>query len=101
MSLLVVEILLAGYAWTRGWRVAPVLFVALPLAVAGFLPESAGPVGRWIGVYLDPASTARAIAHGFALVGLALTCWAALSEPRTARALARQVRRGTGPLYQI
>ena len=102
MGLLVVEILLAGYALSRGWRKAPALLVAIPLLTLGFESTFAGLLGPWIGAYFDPAGTARALAHACSLVGLAVACWTDPSEQPTAgRTLGRPARRRMGPLYQI
>jgi hypothetical protein len=101
MSLLAVEILLAVYALTRGWRVAPLLLVALPITVLGFEPALASWLRPGIGDYFDPADTARALAHGFALIGLAVTCWTGPSEAPVALVRSRPRGRRSGPLYQI
>jgi len=102
MSLLVVEILLAGYALKRGWRMAPALLLLLSVVALVFESTFAGLLGPWIGAYFDPAGTARALAHGVSLFGLAVTCWTDPSEqPVTARMFGRPAARRTGPLYQI
>ena len=102
MSLLVVEILLAAYALTRGWKKAPALLVGLPIVVLSFEPVFAGLLGPWIGEYFEPAGMARTLAHGLSILGLAVTCWTDPSEqPTAARMLGRPARRRTGPLYQI
>jgi len=99
MSLLVVEILLAGYALRRGWRVGPALFIALPVLVIASSSTWASLLGPWIGAYFDPAGTARALVHGFALLGLAVMCWTDPTEKPGVRRT--PARRRTGPLYQI
>ena len=101
MSLLVVEILLAALALKRGWRAAPVLLVALPIAAQGCEATLAGPLGPWLGGDSDPGATPRALAHAIALVGLVATAWTGPAELAGARWLARQSRRRSGPLYQI
>ena len=70
MSLLVVEILLAAYALTRGWRKAPALLVGLPIAVLSFEPVFAGLLGPWIAEYFEPGRHgARARARPLASSG--------------------------------
>jgi len=102
MQLLAVEVLLTGFALKRGWRMAPLLLVALPIAVHAFEPVLAGLLRPWIADYFDPTGAARALAHGFALLGLVVTCSAGPSDlPPVARMLARPARRRSGPLYQI
>ena len=101
MSLLAVEMLLAVYALKRGWRLPPLLLVALPIAVLGFEPAIAGWLPSGIADYFDAAGTARALAHASALLGLAVTCWTGPSEGPVALARSRPARRRSGPLYQI
>lgn len=101
MSLLLVEIPLAIFAFRRGWRGAPACLLALPLAVLAFEPSVAAALQPLLGDYFDPAGTARALAHGAALLGLVVT---AIVEPPEGLAAARrpaEKTRRTGPLYQI
>ena len=100
MNLLAVEILLAGYALKRGWRIAPLLLVALPFAVRACEPTLGVLLGPWLGDYFEPAATARAFGHAGALLGLILIC-ATRPEAPTARALPRPRPRHAGPLYPI
>ena len=98
MSLLAVEILLAALAVKRGWRYAPVLWVALPFAASGAAPVIGRMLVPWIGAYVDPVATVHALSHAFALLGLAMACCAGpdeLASPRGRRLAS------TGPLYQI
>jgi hypothetical protein len=97
MSLLAVELLLAGLAITRGWRLAPLLWVAVPLAAAGASPVLGSVLEPWIGHYFDPAATVYALSHGFALLGLVVACWVGPAELPSRR----RVARAEGPLYQI
>ncbi len=98
MSLLVVEILLAALAVKRGWRLAPLLWVALPFA-SGAAPALGGILGPWIGDTFDPAATVHALSHAGALLGLAIACWAGPAElPSSGR---RRIQRAGQPLYQI
>ncbi len=102
MSLLVVEILLAIVALQRGWRVAPVLLVALPALTVSFESAAAELLAPWVGSYFEPAAVAFAFAHGLALVGLAVACWSGPAEKlTTARVLGRPRLCRTGSLYQI
>jgi hypothetical protein len=102
MSLLVAEILLALVALQRGWRLAPVLLVALPVTVLSFESVAAALLAPWVGPYFEPAGVAGALAHGAALIGLLVACWAGPSEQLTgARRLSRPALRRTGSLYQI
>lgn len=98
MSLLVVEILLAVLAIKRGWRYAPVLWVAVPFAASGASPVIGGMLAPWIGAYFDPAVTVHALSHAFALLGLAVACWASPAELPNPRS--RRIQRAR-PLYQI
>jgi hypothetical protein len=98
MSLLAVEILLAALAIKRGWRYAPVLWVAMPFAASGAAPVIGTMLAPWIGDYFDPATTVYALSHAFALLGLAVACWAGpdeLQSPRGHRVASAR------PLYQI
>ena len=98
MSLLAVEILLAVLAIKRGWRYAPVLWVAMPFAASGAAPVIGRTLAPWIGDYFDPIATVHALSHAFALLGLAVACWAGpdgLPSPRGHRVAS------AGPLYQI
>ena len=95
MSLLAVELLLAALAIKRGWRLAPLLWVAVPFAAAGASPVLGGVLAPWIGDYFDPAATVHALSHAFALLGLVAACWAGPGEVPSRRA------RAEGPLYQI
>jgi hypothetical protein len=98
MSLLAVEILLAALAIKRGWRYAPVLWVAMPFAASGAAPVIGTMLAPWIGDYFDPAATMHALSHAFALIGLAVACWAGpdeLPSPRGRRVASAR------PLYQI
>lgn len=101
MNLLVVEILLAAVALKRGWRIAPFLLVALPIAAQASEPTLAGLLAPWVDAYFEPAATARTLAHCAALLGLVVTVWAAPSELRGAQRATRPGRRPVGPLYQI
>ena len=99
MTLLAVEILLAAFALKRGWRAAPLLLVTLPLAAEASQAAFASSLA-WLGDYFDPAATARALAHAFALAALVIACWAGPGElPVPMRS--RAPRRRSGPLYQI
>lgn len=75
MSPLWIEIPLALLALQRGWRLAVLLLVALPLAAPA------------------AATTAGALAHGFALLGLASGACFGPAQARSTRPAA--------PLYQI
>jgi hypothetical protein len=101
MNLLVLEILLAVAALKRGWRVAPLLLVALPVAARFAEPALAELLAPWVGDYFEPAATARALAHSAALLGLVGTAWTGPSELRVRGGLARPARRTAGSLYQI
>jgi hypothetical protein len=102
MSLLLIELPLALLAYRRGWRAAPALLLALPLATLAFESGAAALLAPIVGGYFDPAGTARALAHGAALVGLLYSAFAEPSErPTAARALAPAKARRTGSLYQI
>jgi hypothetical protein len=102
MSLLLIEIPLAFLAFRRGWRAAPALLLALPLGVLAFESAVAAFLAPIVSSYFDPAGTARALAHGGALVGLLFTAFAGPSErPTAARVLAPAKPRRTGSLYQI
>jgi hypothetical protein len=98
MNLLVVEILLAAFALKRGWRVAPLLLVALPIVEQAGEATLASVLGPWLGGYFDPGATAGALAHAVALLGLVATSWTGPAEVAGAR---RRARRQAGPLYQI
>lgn len=100
MNLLVVEILLAALALKRGWRTAPLLLVALPIAEQACEVTLAGLLGPWLGSYFDPGATPRALAHAVALVGLVATAWTGPAEVAGVRAHARRSHRSR-PLYQI
>jgi hypothetical protein len=102
MSLLLIEMPLAILAFRRGWRRAPSLLLALPLAALAFESELAALLLPIVDGYFDPAGTTRAFAHGAALLGLLITAVVEPSEriPR-AHALAPAKARRTGPLYQI
>jgi hypothetical protein len=98
MSLLAVEILLAALAIKRGWRYAPVLWVAMPFAASGAAPMIGRMLAPWIGDYFHPAATVHALSHAFALLGLVVACWARpeeLPSPRGRRIAPAR------PLYQI
>ncbi|MEN8160479.1 MAG: hypothetical protein ABFS41_10450 [Myxococcota bacterium] len=97
MSLLAVEILLAALAIKRGWRLAPLLWVAVPFAAAGAAPVLAPAFAPWIGDYFDPAATVHALSHAFALLGLAVACWAGPAGLPSGR----RVAHAEAPLYQI
>jgi hypothetical protein len=102
MSLLLIEIPLAILAFRRGWRRATAALLALPLGVLAFESSLAALLAPIVGGYFDPAGTARALAHGTALVGLLATAFIEPSErPTVARALAPAKPRRTGSLYQI
>ena len=101
MNLLAVEILLAAYALKRGWRVAPFLLVALPLAVHEGAPTLLGHLEPWLGGSFDPAATTCALAHGLALLGLVVASWASPSEVPVSALFPRPSPRRSGPLYQI
>jgi hypothetical protein len=98
MNLLVLEILLAAAALKRGWRVAPLLLVALPIAARLGEPALAALLSPWVADYFEPAASANALAHCVALLGLVASVWAGPSELPGRRGLAR---RPAGPLYQI
>ena len=100
MNLLVIEILLAVLAFKRGWRVAPLLLVAVPILEQASTALVGDLLGPWLGSYFDPGSMPRALAHTIALVGLVATCWTGPVELSRARVLARRARQ-QGPLYQI
>jgi len=97
MSLLAIELLLAALAVKRGWRLAPLLWVAVPFAAAGASPVLGSMLAPWIGDYFDPTTTVYALSHAFALLGLAMACWAGPSEIPVRQRVMRQ----TAPLYQI
>jgi hypothetical protein len=102
MSLTLIEIPLALLALRRGWRRAPALLVALPLLVHAFESGIAGLLMPLVDGYFDPAGTARALAHGTALLGLAVAAFADPAERPTAKQALGPVKpRRTGPLYQI
>jgi len=102
MSLLVVEIVLALVALRRGWRAAPLLLLALPMAALSFASAAAPLLAPWVGPYFEPAGVANALAHGLSLVGLVIVCWAGPSErPSTARVPAGPAQRRARSLYQI
>jgi hypothetical protein len=101
MNLLVLEILLAAAALKRGWRVAPLLLVALPIAGRLVEPALAELLAPWVGDYFEPAATARALAHCTALLGLVVTAWSGPSELPIRSGFARPARRPAGSLYQI
>jgi hypothetical protein len=102
MTLLLIELPLALLAFRRGWRAAPALLLALPLAVLAFESGVAAFLAPIVSGYFDPAGTARALAHGTALLGLLVTAFAEASDrPTAARALAPAKPRRTGSLYQI
>jgi hypothetical protein len=102
MSLLLIELPLALLAFRRGWRGVPALLLALPLAVLAFEPSAAAVFAPIVSGYFDPAGTARALAHGAALLGLLVTAFADPAERLTAaHALAPAKPRRTGSLYQI
>jgi hypothetical protein len=102
MSLLLIELPLALLAFRRGWRGAPALLLALPLGVLAFESGVAAFLAPIVAGYFDPAGTARALAHGAALLGLLITAFADPSErPTAAHALAPAKARRTGSLYQI
>ena len=98
MSLLVVEIVLVLVALRRGWRIAPLLLVALPIGGLAFASVAAPLLAPWAGSYFEPAGVANALAHGFSLVGLAVACW---TRPAERPSASRTPGRRTGPLYQI
>lgn len=101
MSLLLIEIPLAILAFRRGWRAAPACLLALPLAVLAFEPSAAATLQPLLGDYFEAAGTARALAHGAALLGLVITAFVEPSEGLAgARRPAEKARRA-GPLYQI
>ena len=101
MSLLAVEILLAIVAAGRGWRVAPALFVGLPVLVLGFEATAAALLAPWVTPYFEPAGVARAFAHGTALLGLAISCWSEPAEqPTPARTLPGPAPRRAVPAPQ-
>jgi hypothetical protein len=100
MNLLVVEILLAALAVKRGWRIAPLLLVALPILQRAGESALAGLLGPWLGSYFDAGATLAALAHSVALVGLVATCWTGPAE-LPARGLPGRSRHASGPLYQI
>lgn len=102
MSLLLIEIPLAILAFRRGWRAVPALLLALPLLVLGFESGLAAWLLPLVDGYFDPSGTARALAHGAALLGLAVTSFMDPSE-QLARISASTApkRRRTGSLYQI
>jgi hypothetical protein len=102
MSMLLIEIPLALLAFRRGWRRAPAALLALPLAALAFESGIAGLLHPIVDGYFDPAGTTRALAHGAALLGLALAAFMEPAEaPTAAHALAPARRRRTGSLYQI
>jgi len=102
MSLLLVEIPLALLAFRRGWRVVPAFLLALPLLVLAFESGIAGWLLPLVDGYFDPAGTARALAHGLALLGLGLTSFLDPSEELASiRASSAPKTRRTGSLYQI
>jgi len=102
MTMLLIEIPLAILAFRRGWRRAVAALLALPLAVLAFESGIAALLQPIVDGYFDPAGTARALAHGSALVGLLITAFMDPAErPTTARAMRPAKPRRTGPLYQI
>jgi hypothetical protein len=102
MSMLLIEIPLAFLALRRGWRGAVASLLALPLLVLAFESGVAGLLQPIVDGYFDPAGTARALAHGSALLGLLITAFMDPSErPTSARAMGPAKPRRTGPLYQI
>jgi hypothetical protein len=102
MSLLVVEIVLALVALRRGWRIAPLLLVVLPIAALAFGSAAAPLLAPRVGPYFEPAGAANALAHGLSLVGLGVACWTRPAErPTASRAPGRPASRRTGSLYQI
>ena len=98
MNLLAIEILLAAYALKRGWRVTPLLLLALPFALEAS-EASLASCGSWLGGMFDPAGTGYALAHAVSVVGLVVTCWSTPAE-LPSRVLGRP-RGRSGPLYQI
>jgi hypothetical protein len=103
MNLLAIEMFLAAFALKRGWRKAPLGLVALPIAVAAFESALSSLLGAWLLEVLAPPGNGRALAHGFALPGLIVTCCAGPSQLPVliSRLLARLSPRDSGPLYQI
>jgi hypothetical protein len=102
VALLLIEIPLAILALRRGWRRAAAALLALPLAVLAFEPGVAALLQPIVDGYFDPAGTARALAHGIALLGLLITAFMDPAErPTAARAMGPAKPRRTGPLYQI
>ena len=101
MTMLLIEIPLAILSLRRGWRRAVAALLALPLAVLAFESGVAAILQPIVDGYFDPAGTARALAHGVALVGLLITAFMEPSERLSARAMAPAKPRRTGPLYQI
>jgi hypothetical protein len=102
MGLLVVEIVLALVALQRGWRAAPLLLVALPVAALAFASAAAPLLAPWVDSSFEPAGVAKALAHALALVGLGVVCWAHPAEqPTASRRPGRRASRRTGSLYQI
>jgi len=99
MSLLLIEIPLALLALRRGWRVAPLMLLALPFGAAACESVFAALLGPVFGSYFDPAGTVRALAHGGVLVGLAIAAAFDPSE-RPVRSSSEKPRRA-GSLYQI
>ena len=102
MSLLLIEIPLAILAFRRGWRAAPALLLALPLSVLAFESGLAAWLLPLVDGYFDPAGTARVVAHGIALVGLAFASFMDPSEQLASiRSSTAPKKRSTGSLYQI
>jgi hypothetical protein len=97
MALLLLEIPLALLAFRRGWRAGPALLLALPLAVFFFEPGVAAFLLPLLDGYFDPAGTARALAHGAALLGLGI---AACLDPAE-RPVHPAVSCRSASLYQI
>ena len=102
MSLLVVEIVLALVALRGGWRAAPLLLVALPVAALAFGSAAAPLLAPWVGPSFEPAGVVEALAHGLSLVGLGVVCYASPAErPTSSRRPGRPASRRAGSLYQI
>jgi hypothetical protein len=107
VALLLIEIPLALLALRRGWRAAPALLLALPLLVLAFESGLAAWLLPLVDGYFDPAGTARAVAHGIALPGLALVSFMdpfeqlATIRSSTARRPGAAKKRRAGSLYQI
>lgn len=101
MGLLPVEIVFAFLALKRGWRFAPALLLALPITVLAFESNVAGWLAPLAGLHFEPAATARALAHGASLLGLAIACWTGPAEKPVRAPLAARRRPRTGSLYTI